>query len=82
LFVHADESNGHNWLTRYAIIKGISEGLEYLHEKLNPPMYHLDLKPANILLDKNMSPKIADFGVSRLFLEEKTRKTNSNLGTL
>nr|XP_051205713.1 cysteine-rich receptor-like protein kinase 44 [Lolium perenne]XP_051205714.1 cysteine-rich receptor-like protein kinase 44 [Lolium perenne]XP_051205715.1 cysteine-rich receptor-like protein kinase 44 [Lolium perenne] len=77
-----DEFNDRNWCTRYAIIKGICEGLEYLHEKLKPPMYHLDLKPANILLDENMSAKIADFGVSRLFLEEKTRKTNSALGTL
>nr|XP_051205688.1 uncharacterized protein LOC127319750 isoform X10 [Lolium perenne] len=77
-----DEFNDHNWCTRYAIIKGICEGLEYLHEKLKPPMYHLDLKPENILLDENMSPKIADFGVSRLFLEEKTRKTNTALGTL
>ncbi|XP_051206699.1 cysteine-rich receptor-like protein kinase 40 isoform X3 [Lolium perenne] len=77
-----DEFNDRNWCTRYAIIKGICEGLEYLHEKLKPPMYHLDLKPANVLLDENMSAKIADFGVSRLFLEEKTRKTNSALGTL
>nr|XP_051205690.1 probable LRR receptor-like serine/threonine-protein kinase At1g53430 [Lolium perenne] len=76
-----DKSNRHNWRTRYAIIKGICEGLEYLHEKLEPSMYHLDLKPANVLLDENMSAKIADFGVSRLFLEEKTRKTNSVLGT-
>ncbi|XP_071676646.1 cysteine-rich receptor-like protein kinase 44 [Lolium perenne] len=78
-----DESNACNWHTRYGVIKGICEGLEYLHEKLKPdPMCHLDLKPANILLDENMSPKIADFGVSRLFLEEKTKKTNSGLGTL
>ncbi|KAM0846207.1 hypothetical protein ACQ4PT_055825 [Festuca glaucescens] len=78
-----DESNACYWHTRYGIIKGICKGLEYLHEKLKPdPMYHLDLKPANVLLDENMSPKIADFGVSRLFLEEKTRKTNSGLGTL
>nr|XP_051206661.1 uncharacterized protein LOC127321676 isoform X2 [Lolium perenne] len=76
-----DEFNDRNWCTRYAIIKGICEGLEYLHEKLKPPMYHLDLKPANILLDENMSAKIADFGVSRLFLEEKTRKTETVLGT-
>nr|XP_051206657.1 putative cysteine-rich receptor-like protein kinase 16 isoform X8 [Lolium perenne] len=77
-----DTSNACNWHTRYGIIKGICEGLEYLHEKLKPhPMFHLDLKPANVLLDENMSPKIADFGVSRLFLEENTRKTNSKLGT-
>jgi serine/threonine protein kinase len=82
VFFSADKSNRHNWRTRYAIIKGICEGLEYLHEKLEPSMYHLDLKPANVLLDENMSAKIADFGVSRLFLEEKTRKTNSVLGTL
>jgi serine/threonine protein kinase len=82
LFIVADEFNDRNWCTRYAIIKGICEGLEYLHEKLKPPMYHLDLKPANILLDENMSAKIADFGLSRLFLEEKTRKTNSALGTV
>ncbi|KAK1633168.1 hypothetical protein QYE76_007483 [Lolium multiflorum] len=77
----SDESNGHNWLTRYAIIKGISEGLEYLHEKLNPPMYHLDLKPANVLLDENMSPKIADFGLSRLVGGDKTHFTENRIGT-
>nr|XP_051205719.1 uncharacterized protein LOC127319780 isoform X1 [Lolium perenne] len=77
----SDESNGHNWLTRYAIIKGVSEGLEYLHEKLNPPMYHLDLKPANVLLDENMSPKIADFGLSRLVGGDKTHFTENRIGT-
>ncbi|XP_071675817.1 uncharacterized protein [Lolium perenne] len=76
-----DEANERNWSTRYAIINGICQGLEYLHEKLNPPMYHLDLKPANILLDESMSPKIADFGLSRLFIEQRTKQTNSSLGT-
>nr|XP_051190374.1 cysteine-rich receptor-like protein kinase 40 [Lolium perenne] len=77
-----DEFNARNWCTRYAIIKGICEGLEYLHEKLKPPLYHLDLKPANILLDDNMSPKLADFGLSRLFLEERTKKTKNDIGTI
>ncbi|XP_051205718.1 G-type lectin S-receptor-like serine/threonine-protein kinase SRK [Lolium perenne] len=77
-----DESNARNWRTRYAIIKGICEGLAYLHEKLKPPMYHLDLKLTNVLLDENRSPKISDFGMSRLILEERTKKTNSSLGTL
>ena len=66
LLISTDEYNGHDWRIRYGIIKGICNGLKYLHE-LKPSMYHLDLKPANVLLDKNMVPKIADFGLSRLF---------------
>jgi serine/threonine protein kinase len=73
LFSPTDEKSGHGWPTRYAIIKGICEGLEYLHEELKPdPIYHMDLKPANILLDDKMSPKLADFGLSRLFGEDQT----------
>ncbi|KAM3345632.1 hypothetical protein ACQJBY_020235 [Aegilops geniculata] len=78
----SDESDGHGWRKRYAIIKGICNGLKYLHEELKPPIFHLDLKPANILLDKNMIPKIADFGLSRFFKEENSHITNSPIGTL
>ncbi|XP_062198297.1 putative serine/threonine-protein kinase, partial [Phragmites australis] len=67
-----DESCGLDWCTRYKIIKGICEGLNYLHGGLNKPVFHLDLKPSNILLDKNMVPKIADFGLSRFLLETKS----------
>ncbi|VAH40100.1 unnamed protein product [Triticum turgidum subsp. durum] len=76
-----DESKGHDWRTRYAIIKGICQGLKYLHEELQTPMYHLDLKPANVLLDENMVPKIADFGLSRLFGGEQSKFTKSDIGT-
>ncbi|KAL6638883.1 hypothetical protein ACP70R_023519 [Stipagrostis hirtigluma subsp. patula] len=77
----SDEYQGLDWHARYAIIKGICKGLKYLHEELKYPMYHLDLKPANILLDENMVPKIADFGLSRLFEEDQTRITESCIGT-
>jgi len=66
---------------RYAIIKGICNGLKYLHEELKSPIYHLDLKPANILMDENMMPKICDFGLSRFFGEESTQITRSCIGT-
>lgn len=77
----SDEYNEHDWPTCYAIIMGICKGLKYLHEELKPPTYHLDLKPANVLLDENMRPKIADFGLSRFFGEEQTRITRSSIGT-
>ncbi|TKW21682.1 hypothetical protein SEVIR_4G136500v4 [Setaria viridis] len=81
----SDEFSGFSWDTRYKIIEGICYGLHYLHEEwqLNAPIVHMDLKPANILLDNNMVPKIADFGLSRLFSEEKTWTcTTSRDGTL
>ncbi|XP_037475198.1 uncharacterized protein LOC119352722 isoform X2 [Triticum dicoccoides] len=77
----SDESSEHDWHTRYAIIKGICQGLKHLHEELDAPMYHLDLKPANVLLDENMVPKIADFGLSRIFGGEQTQITKSAIGT-
>ncbi|KAG2612385.1 hypothetical protein PVAP13_4KG206925 [Panicum virgatum] len=70
----SDEASGLGWDTRYKIIEGICYGLHYLHEEWqhSTPIIHMDLKPANILLDDSMVPKIADFGLSRLFSEEKT----------
>ncbi|KAF8664790.1 hypothetical protein HU200_054513 [Digitaria exilis] len=78
----SDECNGLDWNVRYTLIKGICKGLKYLHEELRPPIYHLDLKPANILLDKNMLPKITDFGLSRIFQNEGTYVTSRCVGTL
>lgn len=68
LFPSADASQGLEWKIRYQIIKGICEGLHYLHKH---SVLHLDLKPANILLTNSMLPKIADFGLSRCFDEKK-----------
>ncbi|KAF8677088.1 hypothetical protein HU200_046551 [Digitaria exilis] len=57
------------WGKRYQIIKGVCEGLHFLHKK---NIVHSDLKPANILLDNDMTPKITDFGISRCFDGKQT----------
>lgn len=80
-FTFADEPGRLDcWQERYKLVKGICQGLRFLHEGLDKtPIIHMDLKPSNILLDANMVPKIADFGLSRLFSEEQTRTYTMNL---
>lgn len=64
-----DGSSGLEWRTRYQIIMGICQGLQYLHAS---HFVHLDLKSTNILLDDNMVPKIDGFGISRCFEKDGT----------
>ncbi|XBI15200.1 hypothetical protein VPH35_057659 [Triticum aestivum] len=54
------------WERLYAIAIGIARGLEYLHHSCNTRIVHFDIKPQNILLDKDFCPKIADFGLAKL----------------
>lgn len=55
-----------DWATRTRIAIGIARGLEYLHVGCNQSIVHLDVKPQNILLDANLNPKLADFGIAKL----------------
>ncbi|KAJ1691660.1 hypothetical protein LUZ63_015815 [Rhynchospora breviuscula] len=72
-----------NWDKRFKIIEGIAGGLSYLHHNSKNVVIHRDLKPENILLDKQYTPKIADFGLSRVFDSGKTHKSTRKIaGTL
>ncbi|BBH06194.1 S-locus lectin protein kinase family protein [Prunus dulcis] len=52
---------------RYNIALGTAKGLSYLHEECLEWVLHCDVKPQNILLDDHLEPKVADFGMSKLF---------------
>ena len=55
-----------DWNTRMKIAAGAAKGLEYLHDKANPPVIYRDLKCSNILLNEGYHPKLSDFGLAKL----------------
>nr|CAB3458212.1 unnamed protein product [Digitaria exilis] len=71
--------NALSWEQQYNIIVGIAKGILYLHEESSMRIIHRDLKANNILLDNNMEPKIADFGLARLLGEGHTHTRTSKV---
>jgi serine/threonine protein kinase len=71
------------WETLLKIAIGIARGLEYLHQGCNTRIIHFDIKPHNILLDEELRPKIADFGLAKLcHLNDSILSTAEARGTV
>uniref|UniRef100_A0A5B7ALL0 Protein kinase domain-containing protein n=1 Tax=Davidia involucrata TaxID=16924 RepID=A0A5B7ALL0_DAVIN len=51
----------------YEISLGVARGIHYLHRGCNMQILHFDIKPHNILLDQNFTPKVSDFGLAKLY---------------
>ncbi|CAL9196591.1 unnamed protein product [Musa hybrid cultivar] len=81
LGLNIDDTSKLNWKIRSAICIGTAKGLAYLHEELEPPIVHRDIKASNILLDSDFAPKIGDFGLAKLFPDNVTHISTRVAGT-
>ncbi|KAI4342541.1 hypothetical protein MLD38_027158 [Melastoma candidum] len=70
------------WEERIGIITGTAEGIAYLHGDCGIRIIHRDIKASNILLDKDLMAKVADFGLARCVAQDKSHLTTGIAGTL
>eukprot|EP01114_Cavostelium_apophysatum_P012751 TRINITY_DN2924_c0_g3_i1.p1 TRINITY_DN2924_c0_g3~~TRINITY_DN2924_c0_g3_i1.p1 ORF type:complete len:566 (-),score=119.63 TRINITY_DN2924_c0_g3_i1:62-1759(-) len=61
------------------IVRGCAAGIQYLHQE---NCTHRDIAARNILLDKDLTPKISDFGLARMVEGEDEKKTVTFVGPL
>ncbi|KAM3693133.1 hypothetical protein ACJW31_08G143000 [Castanea mollissima] len=67
----------------YNISLGVAHGIEYLHRGGDMQILHFDIKPHNILLDENFTPKVADFGLAKLYpIDDSIVSLTAARGTL
>jgi serine/threonine protein kinase len=71
-----------NWKTRVKLCIGVARGLAFLHDEIRPPIIHRDIKASNVLLDKDLTPKISDFGLAKLLPPNATHVSTRVAGTM
>ncbi|XP_057980750.1 L-type lectin-domain containing receptor kinase IV.2-like isoform X2 [Malania oleifera] len=76
------ENKNLDWRQRFRILKEIGAGLTYLHEEWEQVILHRDVKASNVLLDTNMTAKLGDFGLAKLYEHGKNPSTTHVVGTV
>nr|GMC76825.1 G-type lectin S-receptor-like serine/threonine-protein kinase SD2-5 [Ipomoea batatas] len=78
---NGNQEHGLTWHVKKRIMSDIAKGLAYLHEDCDRKIIHLDIKPQNILLDRNFNAKVADFGLSKLVAKDQSKVVTAMKGT-
>ncbi|KAL6969525.1 non-specific serine,threonine protein kinase [Sarracenia purpurea var. burkii] len=66
-----------SWKIRIDIALQTAMAIEYLHFSVIPPIVHRDITSSNIFVEKDMTIKVGDFGLSRLLVLPETNATSS-----
>lgn len=82
LFDNGLPSKKLNWKIRHKIITDIAQALLYLHKECGQRVIHRDVKPCNVLIDADLSAKLGDFGLARIYEHGLHPQTTHIVGTL
>ncbi|EXC06732.1 putative LRR receptor-like serine/threonine-protein kinase [Morus notabilis] len=64
-----------DWKRRVNIIRGVANGLAYMHVDTFPAIVHKDISSKNILLNSNYEACISDFGTAKLLERDSSNWT-------
>jgi serine/threonine protein kinase len=84
LFKKSDPENAIqvlDWRTRLNIAVGAARGIAYLHHECRSKIIHCDIKPENILLEADFTPKVSDFGLAKLLGKDVSKVVTHIRGT-
>lgn len=71
-----------NVLERLRCAIGVASAIDYLHNETETPIVHCDLKPSNVVMDSDMTPKVTDFGLAKMLLDADNQTSISSTHTL
>ena len=72
IFLKEESKTLLSWEKMYKIAIGVGRGIEYLHQGCDMQILHFDIKPHNILLDEDFTPKVSDFGLAKLYSTDES----------
>ena len=62
------------WKPRVRLLTGLASALNFLHRHTTPPVYHRDIKSANVVLGDGFEPKLIDYGLAKLLSDTQTEE--------